>query len=106
MDSITLDRLLESAPDLDQSRFAILRHALYFNFVAANCPIPEEKFTIDDLLLIIQDVGKDYADRNKRGLCPDKAMARVEVESPIDIGTTDIKVTKDRETMVEGAIGG
>ncbi len=53
---------------MNSIQFVILRHAIYQNFIAASAPIREEDLSLDDLTKIIADVGKDYVERNKRGL--------------------------------------
>lgn len=56
--------------EANNEEFLILRQAIFQNFVAKNAPIKEKDLTLDDLCLLIEDVGRDYVLRklpSKRG---------------------------------------
>ena len=55
-------------PRIYSSEFIIVRRAIFMNFVAGNAPIIEENLSPEDVVKLIQEVGRDYIERNKRGI--------------------------------------
>ncbi len=50
------------------SDFILVRRAVFGNFVAKDADIIEENLSPEDVVKLIQDVGRDYIKRNKRGI--------------------------------------
>lgn len=49
------------------SEFISIRHAIFMNFIASSAPIREDDLSLDDILAIINDVGKDYISNKRNG---------------------------------------
>lgn len=47
--------------------FILVRHAIFMNFVSADADIIEENLDPQGIVKLIQQVGRDYLKRNKRG---------------------------------------
>lgn len=50
------------------SDFILVRRAIFMNFISHSAPISEEDLTPEDIVVIIQDVGKEYIGASKRGI--------------------------------------
>ena len=55
-------------PHVYSSEFIIVRRAVFMNFVAGNSDIVEEDLTPEHVVKLIQQVGEDYIEHNKRGI--------------------------------------
>lgn len=62
--------------------FLTLRRAIFENFVVKDAPIKEEHLTLDDLCCLIEDVGEDYMQRNKRGIYLSSEELRLQTKKP------------------------